>query len=217
MGKKNVLLATTSDFVIAATSYLVENSKNHRIVCSTREFEKVPDLIQQHNPDILVLDASHDVASLNGVVPTSIRDDHRNMKLVVLCDQPSDKAFLEAYELGADALLARTQSRNAIYATIDQLDGNKAFFTQSEVAQVRARYSNSLESKLNTLDHSDREILRLLAQGKSDKEIAATVYMANQTVRNRISRLFKSFDKRNRTELAVFLQQSGLYSFEGAA
>ena len=126
-------------------------------------------------------------------------------------------AWPSGAELGADALLARTQSWNAIYATIVQLDGNKSFFTQSEVAQVRARYSNSLESKLNTLDQSDREILRLLAQGKSDKEIAATVYMANQTVRNRISRLFKSFDKRNRTELAVFLQQSGLYSFEGAA
>ena len=57
------------------------------------------------------------------------------------------------------------------------------------------------------LDETDRHILRLLADGQSDKQIAEAVYLSVQTVRNRVSRLLNRFGKENRTQLAVFVSR----------
>ena len=60
---------------------------------------------------------------------------------------------------------------------------------------------------LRGLDANDRQIARLIALGYSDKQIAETVYLGLQTVRNRVSRLLSRFDKENRTQLALFFAE----------
>ena len=60
---------------------------------------------------------------------------------------------------------------------------------------------------LRGLDANDRQIARLIALGYSDKQIAETVYLGLQTVRNSVSRLLSRFDKENRTQLALFFAE----------
>jgi DNA-binding NarL/FixJ family response regulator len=65
-----------------------------------------------------------------------------------------------------------------------------------------------VRERLTNIQELDRQILALVVEGKSDKEIAAMVFMAHQTVRNHVSRLLASFGVRNRTELAVKCQKA---------
>jgi DNA-binding NarL/FixJ family response regulator len=71
--------------------------------------------------------------------------------------------------------------------------------------------SESLEMRglgmIRRLDANDRHIARLIALGYSDKQIAETVYLGLQTVRNRVSRMLSRFGKENRTQLALFFSE----------
>jgi DNA-binding NarL/FixJ family response regulator len=77
-------------------------------------------------------------------------------------------------------------------------------------AEVRVA-SETLEKRgmgiLRKLDANDRHIARLIALGYSDKQIAETVYLGLQTVRNRVSRMLSRFNKDNRTQLALFFSE----------
>jgi DNA-binding NarL/FixJ family response regulator len=77
-------------------------------------------------------------------------------------------------------------------------------------AEVRSA-SESLEKRglglIRKLDANDRHIARLIAMGYSDKQIAETVFLGLQTVRNRVSRMLSRFDKENRTQLALFFSE----------
>ena len=73
------------------------------------------------------------------------------------------------------------------------------------VRDALARIRSNGASLIDRLDDTDRQILRLLADGMSDKQIAEAVFLSVQTVRNRVSRLLNRFGKENRTQLAVFV------------
>jgi DNA-binding NarL/FixJ family response regulator len=77
-------------------------------------------------------------------------------------------------------------------------------------AEVRAA-SESLQRRglgeLRELDENDRHIARLIALGYSDKQIADTIFLGLQTVRNRVSRMLSRFHKENRTQLALFFSE----------
>lgn len=208
--EKKIVIGSPSPFPLAAAIKIFEEIPSYKIVAKTTDLQEIPRLVAKHRPDVVMLDAYNDVRTLEAIFPPGFRDAHKNSRLVILGATTTDKLFLDAYDYGADALISRTQDLKSIVSILNGLDGDHRFFSQADVANVRERFATSVEGRFERLEDCDREILRLLAVGKSDKEIAATVFLANQTVRNRISRLFKQFGSRNRVELAVLLQSAGV-------
>lgn len=208
---RSVLAYATSSLSRFTMERFVERTPGFDSVGTTIDAAQVPALVSMHRPDLVILDGSLGVPVLGEVFPVGFRDDFSRMKVLVVVPQSSDRAFLEARDIGADAMVSMDQRGHQIRSVMNSMFGDTAFFSHREVERVKARYENSVEFKIGKLDVCDREILRLLAEGKSDKEIADTVYLANQTVRNRISRLYRHFDKRNRVELAILLCQSGVF------
>lgn len=207
---KSIVLGAESGLLIAAAQRFVQRTPGLSLVATTTNLAEVPDLVQTHRPSLVALDGSSGVLGLGSVFPVGFRDNFRRMNVVVLVPEVSDRSFLEAHEIGADAIVATTGRGRVIREVLESLDGDEAFFSHKQLESVRARYSDSVEFKFDQLDVCDREILKLLAIGLADKEIADSVYLAHQTVRNRVSHLFKTFGTRNRVELAILLCKSGV-------
>jgi len=111
--------------------------------------------------------------------------------------------------MGADAYIAVDQKIEDVRFTIDQLVAGKSFWSEREVAETRERcWSCQVTQKVMGLEQIDRQILKFVTGGLSDKEIAARVFMAHQTVRNHVSALLAKFKVRNRTELAILCQKA---------
>ena len=119
----------------------------------------------------------------------------------------SDEALVEASEIGASAFLIKTGSADELIRVIREIAGGKKLI---DAAEVQAAI-DSLEKKglsiVRGLDSNDRQIARLISLGYSDKQIAETVFLGLQTVRNRVSRLLTRFEKENRTQLALFFAE----------
>ena len=164
------------------------------------------DLLLHEVPDVLIVDVRLDGESGLDVAKMVIAE-HPQVKVVVLTSFNSDEALVTAYELGASAFVLKTGSSDDLIQAIRDVASGMRLINAAEVRSA----SESLEKRglglIRKLDANDRHIARLIAMGYSDKQIAETVYLGLQTVRNRVSRMLSRFDKENRTQLALFFSE----------
>jgi DNA-binding NarL/FixJ family response regulator len=164
------------------------------------------DLLSHEVPDVLIVDVRLDGESGLDVAKMVIAE-HPQVKVVVLTSFNSDEALVTAYELGASAFVLKTGSSDDLIQTIRDVASGMRLINAAEVRSA----SESLEKRglglIRKLDANDRHIARLIAMGYSDKQIAETVFLGLQTVRNRVSRMLSRFDKENRTQLALFFSE----------
>lgn len=140
-------------------------------------------------------------------VARSVVATHPDVKVVMLTSFNSDEALVSAYELGASAFLLKSGSSDALVQTIKDVVSGMRLINPAEVRVASETLEKSGMGILRKLDANDRHIARLIALGYSDKQIAETVYMGLQTVRNRVSRMLSRFNKENRTQLALFFSE----------
>jgi DNA-binding NarL/FixJ family response regulator len=177
-----------------------------RVVGISDSISSTRDLLSHEVPDVLIVDVRLDGESGLDVAKMVIAE-HPQVKVVVLTSFNSDEALVTAYELGASAFVLKTGSSDDLIQTIRDVASGMRLISAAEVRSA----SESLEKRglglIRKLDANDRHIARLIAMGYSDKQIAETVYLGLQTVRNRVSRMLSRFDKENRTQLALFFSE----------
>jgi len=203
-----IRVAICDDHVMVreALASVIEHEEDVRIVGISDSLESTNELIATEVPEVLVMDVR-----LNGEsgldVARSVVANHPNVKVVMLTSFNSDEALVSAYELGASAFLLKSGSSDALVQTIKDVASGMRLINPAEVRVA----SETLEKRgmgiLRKLDANDRHIARLIALGYSDKQIAETVYLGLQTVRNRVSRMLSRFNKDNRTQLALFFSE----------
>ena len=176
------------------------------VVGITSSLATTRDLLAREVPDVLIVDVRLDGESGLDVARMAVAE-HPEMKVVVLTSFNSDEALVSAYELGASAFILKTGSSDDLIQTVRDVAAGLRLINTTEVRSA----SESLEKRglgiIRKLDANDRHIARLIAMGYSDKQIAETVYLGLQTVRNRVSRMLSRFDKENRTQLALFFSE----------
>lgn len=203
-----IRVAICDDHVMVreALASVIEHEDGVHIVGIADSLASTNALIEAEVPEVLVMDVRLDGES--GLdVARSVVANHPDVKVVMLTSFDSDEALVSAYELGASAFILKSGSSDALVQTIRDVASGMRLINPAEVRVA----SETLEKRgmgiLRKLDANDRHIARLIALGYSDKQIAETVYLGLQTVRNRVSRMLSRFNKDNRTQLALFFSE----------
>jgi hypothetical protein len=203
-----IRVAICDDHVMVreALASVIEHEDGVHIVGIADSLASTNALIETEVPEVLVMDVRLDGES--GLdVARSVVANHPDVKVVMLTSFNSDEALVSAYELGASAFILKSGTSDALVQTIRDVASGMRLINPAEVRVA----SETLEKRgmgiLRKLDANDRHIARLIALGYSDKQIAETVYLGLQTVRNRVSRMLSRFNKDNRTQLALFFSE----------
>ena len=203
-----IRVAICDDHVMVreALASVIEHEEGVHIVGISDSLASTNALIETEVPEVLVMDVRLDGES--GLdVARSVVASYPDVKVVMLTSFDSDEALVSAYELGASAFILKSGSSDALVQTIRDVASGMRLINPAEVRVA----SETLEKRgmgiLRKLDANDRHIARLIALGYSDKQIAETVYLGLQTVRNRVSRMLSRFNKDNRTQLALFFSE----------
>ena len=117
----------------------------------------------------------------------------------------SDTALVNSFEAGVSAFMFKTGNAGELVSAVRSAAMGLCLINPVAVRDALNRIRSNGASIIEKLDDTDRQILRLIADGQSDKQIAEAVFLSVQTVRNRVSRLLNRFGKDNRTQLAVFI------------
>lgn len=198
-----VAICDDHEMVREALSDVIGHEDGIEIVGSAATIDDAVELIDNARPDVLVVDVR--LKDENGLdLARKVRADYPDTKVIVLTSFDSDTSLVEAYEMGASAFMLKTGSADALVRAIRDAAAGLRLINPAEVRSAAAALDKKGVPIIRGLDANDRHIARLIAQGYSDKQIAETVYLGLQTVRNRVSRLLSRFDKENRTQLALF-------------
>src|SRR5690349_20631962 len=139
---------------------------------------------ERHNPDVVVMDIS--MPDLNGLEATrQILKENPERQVLILSMHESEQILRDVLDSGARGYILKSDAGTDLLGALDALQNNKPFFT-SKIAEVLLRgYLNGPVAGAlpgSPVSPREREIIQLIAEGKSNKEVATTLTISVKTV-----------------------------------
>lgn len=190
---------------------LLEFDGDITIVDDAANGEECIEKVVSYNPDILLLDIN--MPKMNGIeVLENIRDRGLNQKVIILTVHNEIEYMLKAMDLGVNGYILKDSSsseiKRAIYAVM-----NGEIFIQKELVPVlnsKLLKRDIDKEKINSLTNRELNILKMVSQGLSNKDLASALNISERTVKNHLSSLFKKINVKDRTQAAVFAIKNDL-------
>ena len=167
-------------------------------------------------PDIVLMDIRMPVS--NGIEATQrIKEEMPGVKVVALTVSEDMGDLAEAFKSGAEGYMLKSATPEELIAGLRQVWGGETALSSSVAARVfrELRQESSRRGVLSTVRHlspREVEILRLVAEGASNKEIGARLSLRESTVRNHMHHVLGKLQVRNRMQAALFAESRGLLS-----
>jgi DNA-binding NarL/FixJ family response regulator len=171
------------------------------------------DMVARKKPDLVLMDLKMPI--MNGVEATrQIQAKYPEVKVLVLTTYDDDEWVFDAIQAGASGYLLKDTPRNEVVKAIRGTVAGKAYVDPSVAGKV-LRQASGRQTQPATLIASkltDREIevLRLVARGLSNTDIADRLFLSEGTVRNHVSAILAKLGVSDRTQAAVIAIQHGL-------
>jgi DNA-binding NarL/FixJ family response regulator len=156
-------------------------------------------------PDVAVLDVR--LPDGGGVeVCREVRDLVPGLACLMLTSYSDDEALLEAIMAGASGYVLKQIRGNELVEAIHAVAAGKSLLDPAATDRLmtRLRDTSSEDERIASLTDQERKLLDLLAQGLTNREIAARMYLAEKTVKNYVSNLLAKMGMQRRTEAAVY-------------
>lgn len=162
--------------------------------------------------DIVLMDIR--MPEVNGIEGTRmILQEYPQIKILILTTFQDTEYIEEAMKLGASGYLLKDSSHQEIYEGLKLARSNKVVLDQ----QVSNHFLTASQEKqcaidLSHFDLNDKEIeiIKLIAKGLNNKEIAQTMFLSEGTVKNNVSYILNKLELRDRTQLAIFVFENHL-------
>lgn len=166
-----------------------------------------------HQPDVVVMDVR--LPDGSGIEACrDIRSELPGTRVVMLTSYPDEEAVLSAIIAGASGyLLKQIRGRDLIAALAAVARGDSLLdpaVTERVLDRVRRAASGGEHDELSQLTAQERKILLLVAEGKTNKEIATEVFLSDKTVKNYVSSILSKLDLQRRTQAAAFVAKHRL-------
>jgi len=167
--------------------------------------------IRQLRPEVVLLDIR--MPMIDGIAVTrQITHEFPSIAVIILTISPDHQQMLQAMRNGARGYLLKSVSSQELTQAIRMVhQGGVLIEPELTGAIVREfrRLSNSTQTYVNALSSRDIEILRYVAAGMSNKEIAVKLSYSEKTVKNYLSLIFQKLGIRDRTQAAIFALRQG--------
>lgn len=200
-----VLLADDHAITREGTRRLLEAEGGLRVVAEAADGEEATLLTQDLKPDILLLDIS--MPGLNGIqVAQILRRTAPETKIVVLTGYDNEQYAQALVHLGASGYLSKTTSSQELIRALRFVHAGHTYF-QPAIEETIAVTAGTLAT--DQLTPRELEVLRLVAEGYRNAEIAKETLTSQRTVQYHLSNLFAKLGANSRTEVVHLARQKG--------
>jgi two-component system response regulator NreC len=216
MKKLRILLADDHVVMRKGLRALLERQSNLDVVGESENGRETIDLAASLRPDVVIMDVSMPI--LNGIEATkTIVTRHPQISVIILSMHVDESYVMRALKAGARAYLLKDSAPADLMNAIQAVSQNKSFFSPKVSHILAEDYIRVLKQKgavdsYDLLTTREREILQLIAEGKSNKEIAAALNISPYTVETHRSHILEKLNLHNPAELILYAVRKGIIS-----
>ena len=201
------LLIVDDDPLAALSLQTILSAKGFGVIATGHSGEEAIDLYDQLQPDLLLMDIRMD--GINGLdAARRILSRHSDAKILFLTTFSDDGYIKEAISLGAMGYILKQNYEN-LPETLRLAASGQVIYGEGVAQKLRGLLAEQMRhgkqsAQADLLTRREAEIMALVADGKSNKEIASLLYLSEGRVRNAVSEILLKLSLRDRTQLAVY-------------
>jgi two-component system, NarL family, response regulator DevR len=183
---------------------LLDSQTGFRVVGDARNAGEALALTRHLLPAVIVLDVQ--LPDRDGFeICGEIRELSPRSRILMFSGLADGTALIEAAKAGADGFVSKEADNAEIVDAVRRVaQGAAVVGTTSAQAMFRHLRRRGTDSKLSALSEREREVLGLLAEGLTNREIGERLFISEKTVRNHVSGVLRKLELRHRTEAALF-------------
>ena len=209
-----VLLADDHGIVRRGLKSLLETEPGLAVVAEAADGLEALRLCEEHTPDMLILDVG--MPKLNGIEVAARAQKLDNTPRVIILSMHSDESYiLRALAAGARAYLLKDATDEDLLPAVRAVAGGKPYFSPSVTAVLVEDYLRRLQAKgltdsYHLLTDREKEVLQLLAEGRSNKEVATLLDLGVSTVETHRANLMQKLNLHNTAEIVLYAVRKGI-------
>lgn len=214
MKKLRVLLADDHTVMRTGLRALLERQCNLEVAGEAENGRDAVSLSTSLRPDVIVMDVG--MPLLNGIEATKAILKQAPSTGIVILSMHSDESYvMRALHAGARAYLLKDSAASELLAAIDAVSRGKSFFSSAISRLLAEDYVRVLRQKgvvdsYDLLTAREREILQLLAEGKTNKEVASELNISPYTVETHRGHILEKLNLHNPAELILYAVRKGI-------
>jgi DNA-binding NarL/FixJ family response regulator len=216
MAGVRILIADDHEVVRRGVCTLLESHPGWEICCEVGDGREAVEKVAELKPDIVILDIG--MPRLNGLEAARqiLKTDPRQ-RVLVLTISDAEQVVQEVLKAGARGFLLKSDAAKEVVSAVDALLHDRTYFNSRVGEMVLTRFLHGGrppegEFGLPTLTPREREVLQLLAEGQTTKEVAATLHLSVKTAETHRSNLMRKLGLHNVSELVMYAVRNNIIS-----
>jgi len=209
-----VLLADDHAIVRRGLRSLLETEPDVSVVAEAADGHEAVRLGAAHTPDVAILDIG--MPLLNGIeVASRLRAQEVPPRVIILSMHTDESYILRALAAGAQAYLLKDSTDEELLPALRAVTAGKPFVSAAVSAVLVEDYVRHLQSRgltdtFHLLTTREREVLQLLAEGRSNKEVAAVLEVGVSTIETHRANLMQKLNLHNTAEIVLYAVRKGI-------
>jgi DNA-binding NarL/FixJ family response regulator len=209
-----VIVADDHDLVREGLKRYLETNPDVAVLAQCRSGRQAADLIAAEHPDVAVLDIN--MPELDGIAATREITANHPARVLVLTTYDLDEYVFDALQAGASGFLLKDTPPEQLVAGIRAVAAGEALLAPTVTRRLIEEFSRTGPARrarpaaLDELTPRELEVLRLLARGLSNAEIAAELVLGDTTVKTHVTHVLAKLGLRDRVQAVVLAYESGL-------
>lgn len=207
----SIMITDDHSMIREGLKSLLELDDDIKVIAEAVDGRDCLDKLDVYKPDVLLLDIN--MPNMNGLeVLKELKARKSKVKVLVLTVHNETEYLMKAVDIGINGYVLKDSESAELKKAIRAIMDGETYIQPSLIPALNAKRleRNEDEEKIDSLTRREMEVLKLLAIGMYNKEVAEKLEISERTVKNHVSNIFKKLEVTDRTQAAVFAIRNNL-------
>jgi len=208
MNKIKVMIADDHAMVRQGLKTILELEEDINVIAQAANGEEAVSIARAQKPDVILMDINMPV--LNGLQAIKIlKEEDKRYKIIVLTLHQEREYLFKTLQLGCEGYVLKDAESSVLIEAIRSVYQEQTYIQTNMTCELVKEFNRVTlvekdNSITNNLTNREIEVLKQIAEGMINKEIAKNLFISEKTVKNHISNIFKKLDVNDRTQATIY-------------